>query len=46
MEDGWWCGTCQRKYPTRAYKCQHDNCWEWAFTEPFCERHKQSYEQT
>ena len=30
VEDGWWCSDCQREYPTRAFKCPHPDCWEYA----------------
>ena len=29
IEDGWWCSSCEREYPTRAFKCPHPGCWEY-----------------
>lgn len=37
VEDGWWCDSCQREYPTRAYKCPHPDCWEYPIV---CDRHR------
>ena len=36
VEDGWWCCSCDREYPTRAYKCPHPDCWEY---EIVCKKH-------
>ena len=38
--DSWWCPNCRREYPTRAFKCAHPDCWEFAIPfDEFCERH-------
>ena len=38
-DDSWWCPNCRRFYPTRAYKSAHPDCWEFAITDKFWERH-------
>ena len=37
--DSWWCGRCNREYPTSASKCRFLGCWEFAYHEDYCARH-------
>ena len=36
IEDGWWCSSCSREYPTIAFKCPQPGCWEYA---ALCKEH-------
>lgn len=38
--DSWWCPSCSKEFPTRAFKCRRDECWEFVFIGQFCERHR------
>lgn len=38
--DSWWCGRCNRDYPTSASKCRVRGCWEFAYHKNYCDRHR------
>ena len=38
--DSWMCLKCGWEYPTFAYKCAHPGCWEFVFSDCFCDKHK------
>lgn len=37
--DSWWCGNCQKTFPTLAYTCAHPGCFEFEADGRFCEIH-------